>query len=195
METYLISDSHYGHANICKFLREDGTKLRPWDTPEEMDAFMVERWNSVVKPGDVVYHLGDVAMNRRHIQTMGLLNGSKRLILGNHDIFDHSDYAPYFKRLHGSLKLDDLLLSHIPVHRDSVAKWTSCCVHGHIHASEVMQRNSQGNISIDPLYFNVCVEQIDYQPMPLYLVKEHIASRKKLNAETHNASNIAIDLI
>lgn len=179
METYLISDSHFGHANICKFLREDGTKLRPWDDPDEMDVVMVERWNSVVKPGDVVYHLGDVAMNRRHIKTMGLLNGSKRLILGNHDIFDHSDYTPYFKRLHGSYKLDDLLLTHIPVHRDSVARWSSCCVHGHLHDKEVM-KVIDGTSVPDPLYINVCVEHTDYRPIALYEVKERISARKQL---------------
>lgn len=182
METYLISDSHYGHANICKFLREDGTKVRPWDDPDEMDAVMVERWNSVVKPGDVVYHLGDVAMNRRHIKTMGLLNGSKRLILGNHDIFDHSDYTPYFKRLHGSYKLDDLLLTHIPVHRDSVARWSLGNVHGHIHEKNIA----------DPLYFNVSVENIDYTPMPLYLVKERLIAQQALHQQ---ATNIVLDLI
>jgi calcineurin-like phosphoesterase family protein len=182
METYLVSDTHFGHENICKFLREDGTKLRPWDNIEEMDAFMVERWNSVVKPTDVVYHLGDVAMNRRHIKTMALLNGDKRLILGNHDIFDHSDYTPYFKRLHGSLKLDDLLLTHIPVHRDSVAKWSLANVHGHIHA----------HVIADPLYFNVSVENIEYTPMPLYQVKERIRAQQ---AQYQQATDIVLDLI
>lgn len=191
METYLISDSHFGHANICKFLREDGTKLRPWDDVDEMDSFMVERWNSVVKANDVVYHLGDVAMNRRHLKTMALLNGDKRLILGNHDIFDHTDYTPYFKRLHGSHKLDDLLLTHIPVHRDSVARWTSCCVHGHLHYKEVM-KVIYGTSVPDPLYFNVSVENIDYTPMPLYLLKEKIRANQAIYQQV---TNIVLDLI
>lgn len=30
---WLVSDTHFGHAGVCRFLREDGTKLRPWDDP------------------------------------------------------------------------------------------------------------------------------------------------------------------
>jgi len=42
---FLTSDTHFGHAGVCRFLREDGTKLRPWDNPDEMDEEMVKRWN------------------------------------------------------------------------------------------------------------------------------------------------------
>jgi calcineurin-like phosphoesterase family protein len=36
---YLVSDTHFGHAN-------DGvTKLRPWDNPEEMDEFMIAEYD------------------------------------------------------------------------------------------------------------------------------------------------------
>ena len=54
---FLVSDTHLGHAGVCKFLRDDGTKLRPWDAPEEMDEEMVKRWNETVRPKDKVYHL------------------------------------------------------------------------------------------------------------------------------------------
>jgi len=43
---FLVSDTHFGHAGVCRFLRDDGTKLRPWDNPEEMDEEMVKRWNN-----------------------------------------------------------------------------------------------------------------------------------------------------
>ena len=61
--TWLISDPHFGHANICRFLNDDGSKLRPWDTPEEMDEVLVSNWNSVVRPKDRVYCLGDVVLS------------------------------------------------------------------------------------------------------------------------------------
>jgi len=182
METYITSDSHFGHANICNFLREDGTKLRPWINPDDMDDFMVSQWNSVVKPTDQVIHLGDVVMNRRCLTTLDKLNGKKILILGNHDIFDHSDYLKYFKRLHGSMKLDNLLLTHIPVHTDSIARWALANAHGHIHEKVIS----------DAKYINLCVEQTDYRPLALYEVKERAV---KAQAAQQLAATLALDTI
>ena len=165
---FIVSDCHFGHSNICKFLREDGTKLRPWDNSDEMDEVLVQNWNSVVKPNDTVYNLGDVVMNRRCLPILNRLNGSVRLILGNHDIFDHTDYVKYFKRLHGSMKIDNLLLSHIPLHPDSVPHWAMANVHGHIHAQDIN----------DPRYFNVSVENIDYTPVSLEELKLKIKEKQ-----------------
>jgi len=44
---FLVSDTHFGHLGVCKFMRSDGvTKLRPWDSAEDMDEAMVKAWNS-----------------------------------------------------------------------------------------------------------------------------------------------------
>lgn len=167
-DIWFVSDTHFGHAGVCRFLREDGTPLRPWDDPAAMDEEMVEKWNAVVRPKDKVYHLGDVVINRRCLSILSRLNGDKRLILGNHDIFDHSDYLPYFKRLHGSLKVDSLVLTHIPIHPGSVSHWTTCNVHGHIHAQDIPDGN----------YFNVSVEMIDYAPISMDELKKRIEAKK-----------------
>ena len=92
---FLTADTHFSHAGVCKFLRHDGTKLRPWDNPEEMDEFMVERWNKVVRPNDKVYHLGDVVIARKALAILDRLNGDKVLIKGNHDIFKITDYLKH----------------------------------------------------------------------------------------------------
>ena len=36
-DIWVTSDLHFGHVGICKFLKDDGTKVRPWDSYEEMD--------------------------------------------------------------------------------------------------------------------------------------------------------------
>ena len=55
---FLVSDTHFGHTGVCRFMRSDGvTKLRPFDNPDEMDEFMVKAWNDRVGPKDKVYHL------------------------------------------------------------------------------------------------------------------------------------------
>lgn len=183
MEIYITSDHHFGHANICKFNRRDGSKLRPWVNHEDMDAEMIERWNSIVKPQDKVIHCGDVVINRRFLHIYSALNGNKKLVLGNHDIFDHTDYLKYFKSLHGSLKLDNLLLSHIPLHPLSIPQWCQANVHGHVHADSLD----------DAKYYNACVEVTDYQPQPLYLVKENIMRAQQNQQE--NAQNIVLDIV
>ncbi len=79
---FLYSDPHFGHQGVCRFLRADGTKLRPWDTAEEMDEHLVKVYNERVKPNDKIYFLGDVVINRKALKTLARLNGDKVLIRG-----------------------------------------------------------------------------------------------------------------
>lgn len=164
--TFLVSDTHFGHANICRFTRDDGSKLRPWENPEEMDEEMVTRWNSVVNKKDRVYHLGDVVINRKCLSILHRLNGRKVLIKGNHDIFDLKDYLPFFDDIRGYHVLNGLILSHIPIHPESLARF-GANVHGHLHYRRVMKKDTFGNELIDPMYYNVSVECIDYTPISI----------------------------
>ena len=78
---FLVSDTHFGHAGVCRFTRNDGvTKLRPWDDPSEMDEHLVKVYNERVKPNDKIYFLGDVVINRKALSTLARLNGDKVLI-------------------------------------------------------------------------------------------------------------------
>ena len=164
---FLVSDTHFGHAGVCRFLRNDGTKLRPWDDPEEMDEFMVKAWNERVKPNDKVYHLGDVVINRKALKTLARLNGDKVLIRGNHDIFRDDDYREYFRELRAYHVMNGMILSHIPVHPESLGRF-GVNIHGHLHHRRVMQDFGKLNglpEVIDYRYHCVCVEQTDYAPI------------------------------
>ena len=120
---FLTSDTHIGHAGVCRFLRDDGvTKLRPWDNPEEMDEEMVKRWNETVKPNDKVYHLGDVVINRKALNLLYRLNGDKVLIRGNHDIFRDEEYREHFRELRAYHIMNGMILSHIPIHTESLGR-------------------------------------------------------------------------
>lgn len=81
MTVYFTSDQHWGHANIIKFCK------RPFESVEEMDREMVERWNAVVDHNDTVYHLGDWTLGNfadfGHVFKQ--LKGHVYTILGGHD--------------------------------------------------------------------------------------------------------------
>lgn len=157
---YLVSDTHFGHAGVCRFLRNDGvTKLRPWDNPEDMDEFMIRAWNETVRPNDKVYHLGDVVINRRALATLARLNGDKVLIRGNHDIFRDDEYRKYFRELRAYHVMNGMILSHIPIHEESLGRFGTN-IHGHLHANRVMKDGA-----VDVRYHCVCVEQTDFAPV------------------------------
>lgn len=182
---FLVSDTHFGHAGVCKFMRDDGvTKLRPWDNTEEMDEEMVKRWNETVKPTDKVYHLGDVVINRKALNILYRLNGDKVLIKGNHDIFRLEDYTPHFRDIRGYHVMNNLILSHIPVHADSKGRFDGN-IHGHLHYHRVRSNFVEGKYtggSIDPWYHCVCVEQTDYRPILFEDVLSRIKEEAKMRA-------------
>ena len=170
---FLVSDTHFGHSGVCRFMRNDGvTKLRPFDNPDEMDEFMVEAWNKKVKPTDKVYHLGDVVINRKALKIMHRLNGDKVLIRGNHDIFRDTDYREYFRELRSYHVMSGMILSHIPLHTASLGRFGTN-IHGHTHANRVMKPRGfdvkTGEIlysnEVDVRYHCVCVEQTDWAPI------------------------------
>lgn len=168
-ETYIISDTHLGHANSLMFLKKDGSKLRDFASVEEMDEHMIHCWNSVVRPEDKVIHLGDVVINKRHLKTLSRLNGHKKLIMGNHDIFDLKYYSEYFYDIKAYRVFDKHVFSHIPVHTGSIERWQGN-IHGHLHDGVVMSQYGHP----DPRYLCMSVEQkhVAYTPVPWYRVKE-----------------------
>jgi calcineurin-like phosphoesterase family protein len=165
---FLVSDTHFGHSGVCRFTRNDGvTKLRPWDDADEMDEAMIKAWNERVRPTDKVYHLGDVVINRKALKTLSRLNGDKVLIRGNHDIFRDDEYRMYFRELRAYHVMNGMILSHIPIHTDSLGRF-GVNIHGHLHANRVMLPGFNGKITdiVDTRYHCVCVEQTpDFAPI------------------------------
>ena len=78
-EIWFTSDTHFYHEQDFLY------KPRGFQNTEEMNEAIIERWNSVVKEGDTVYHLGDVVMGHYDANILCRLNGLIRFIRGNHD--------------------------------------------------------------------------------------------------------------
>ena len=84
MKDFFTSDPHFYHTNIIKHCN------RPFANAEEMNAELIKRWNSKVKPGDRIFVMGDLFFGpvRSREQVEGILkqlNGNIVLIKGNHD--------------------------------------------------------------------------------------------------------------
>jgi calcineurin-like phosphoesterase family protein len=165
---FFISDPHFGHANILTFLREDGSLLRAFSSSQEMDQHIIDRWNSVVRPQDHVYCLGDVAMKKSCIETVARCNGHKRLVRGNHDIYPTKEYLKYFDEIYGVRVLDGIIFTHIPIHPESLGRFKAN-VHGHTHGSPPGKFGER--------YINVSVEALDdYTPVSLEDLKKRLSS-------------------
>lgn len=146
---FFIGDSHFGHSNILKF----ESFYRPFNDLEEMHETLIERWNSVVKKGDTVYHLGDFAFGNQNLRIAERLNGDKRLILGNHDTAPSLAYCKHFTKLYGVHSVHGYILTHVPVANQKHRFKGN--IHGHLH-SKLMD---------DPWYFNVSTEQLNHCPI------------------------------
>lgn len=78
---FFTSDHHFSHQNIIRYC------ARPFSNAEEMDAEMMRIWNEVVAPSDEVFYLGDFSLSAQAVRTIApKLNGTKHLIMGNHDL-------------------------------------------------------------------------------------------------------------
>lgn len=158
-DIWLISDTHFFHHNIIRYSN------RPFDSVEEMNEHMIDKWNSVVKPGDKVYHLGDVWMgpseHDKRARLWSRLKGRKRLIVGNHDDIPYMSSGGFFDQVYMWRVFTDfnVLLTHVPIHESSIHERIVVAggmnVHGHTH--------EQG--SPEGPYKSVCVEMINYTPI------------------------------
>lgn len=161
---FFCSDHHFGHSKLYDtFKREDGRFLRyEFASADEGDEAMVERHNNVVRDEDRVYFLGDVVFHKKHLPILSRMRGRKVLVKGNHDLLEAKDYLQYFDDIRGVHQFKGVVITHIPIHPDSLGRW-GFNVHGHLHANKLN----------DPRYFNVSMEQINYTPISLEEVKLH----------------------
>ncbi len=171
-EVFFISDTHFGHRGIISF--ESTKPFRPFESIEEHDAELVRRWNATVCPKDIVWHLGDFCFGARNIPIAGELNGSKRLIMGNHDIYAADNYLKYFDKIFGCCEYKGMILSHVPVHESQMDRWYMN-VHGHLHTKLVLKQDG----TPDSRYFNASCEQINLTPVPLDEIHNYWAENRK----------------
>lgn len=175
MNTWLTSDTHFLQEAILDFI-DSSTKelLRPgFDSIEHHDEYIIEMWNSVIAPNDTVYHLGDVCYipeQHNYPQIHNRLNGTKHLIVGNHDdIRYHANLDWVSVNMWVELHEENILLTHTPQDQFALLRgkpgasfkdWQPSYrlnVHGHIHQNP------------EPTHRHrcVCLEHTEYKPVNL----------------------------
>lgn len=96
---FFTADQHFGHANIIKYCQRINPETGElFETVDEMDAFQINAWNSVVGPTDTVYCVGDLTKDSNPKSYLRKLNGKVILIRGNHD----------YRRVHNLVKTKEL---------------------------------------------------------------------------------------
>lgn len=76
MDIWVISDTHFGHDRLVELAGR----------PADFTARIVTNWKRLVKPADLVLHLGDVAFETEGLTALiASLPGRKIVVRGNHD--------------------------------------------------------------------------------------------------------------
>jgi calcineurin-like phosphoesterase family protein len=129
---FFTADTHFGHGNIIKYC------TRPFRSYEEMDEAMIARCNEVVRAGDVLYHLGDVAWSSYDLNKyFGRLNTKNiHLIYGNHDREQQTKHPhirsyAHYKDIH--IDKIGVRLCHYPIQSWRGRSKGSFHLHGHCH--------------------------------------------------------------
>jgi len=158
---FFTSDLHFGHENLRTFRNEVHGKS--FSDVSDVDQWLLANWNSRVRHRDLVWVLGDVAWSKSDLEWLALCNGRKRLVMGNHDAegrgISIDDYLPYFESIHGCIKKYGVVMTHVPIHVESLEFRWAHNVHGHIHHKEQ-------NIK-DTRYINVNVDVREGMPISL----------------------------
>lgn len=189
---YIISDTHFSHANIIKYCD------RPYNNISEMNQDIIDKWNSTVSPDDIVFHLGDVGFGlvEQLKPLVESLNGHKILLRGNHDMkrgtnsWGNIGFEYTYKKGHISLadlniltkemfdqkfinfsdwEDNEIFFSHSPFQCEN----NILNIHGHIH-----------NVPLDTTLHNpkthicVSIEMIDYQPIALDVLLNKAEQKK-----------------
>lgn len=145
MTYFFTSDTHFGHANVIKYSK------RPYANVDEMNEALIANWNALVKPNDIIWHLGDFAfLTMPKLEAILVrLNGRKNLVFGNHDKALRKDkriLSTYFERAvekayikvpcpGANNELQDIVLNHFPELTWDKKHRGAFMLHGHCHGT------------------------------------------------------------
>jgi len=151
---WITSDHHFNHEKIIEYCD------RPFDNTSDMNEYMIAKWNSVVRPDDMVLHLGDFALQMNEEEVTALvskLHGNIILVRGNHDRFGVEKFkrCGFVDIVKKKIEFKNFILTHRPIPVGDLNGKIN--IHGHVHNSLA------DDYSIN--HINVSVEMWDYTPI------------------------------
>lgn len=177
MVDFFTADTHFGHARIIPYSK------RPFRNVAEMDEGILDGINSLVKPSDTLYHLGDFALPRKNIAQYREKIRCRNviLILGNHDPQTksgqpHNKYN-IFSNVFTMLRIrpvihksrHSIILCHYALRTWNGSNRGSWNFFGHSHGKLA----DNGSMSLD-----VGVDQHNYYPLSLPTIVDILDTRK-----------------
>ncbi len=131
-EVWFTADTHFGHGRIIEYCN------RPFKSHEEMDEIIIQRFAEVIKPGDRLYHLGDVSWSSFNLNKFFSRINTKEvhLIWGNHDkekrtVHPYIRSYSYLKSIH--IDKASLMLCHYPMRSWASRGRGGFQLYGHVH--------------------------------------------------------------
>lgn len=166
-----------------------------------MNVSMEAAWNRVVAEDDLVYYLGDFAMNVSSVPFLvSRLNGTKILIPGNHDkCWQKKDASNRwvrhyleagFQSVEQSMRLEiagqSVLLNHLPYRNEANPEQRyfqhrpvddgGWLIHGHVH----------NRWKVSGRQINVSVEMWNFEPVSLDCIAEIIKAGPTTRSEDNS---------
>ncbi len=169
MKTYLISDTHLNHDRI-----------KTWcDRPDDFTERIDKNVRDVVKPEDLLLHLGDIGIGKPdgYIAIINLWPCRKVLVRGNHDQKSCQWYMDNgFDFACDGMIYRGTWLTHHPA--NALPEGTNLNIHGHLHnvwhgfhkndpesqKSDFVQAAENGHLTF-PWQRLFAIEYTDYKPV------------------------------
>lgn len=161
MRIYFTADWHNLHYNILRYCG------RPFKNEYEQQQCLLNNHNSIVKPGDTVYYLGDIAMTEAGaIAALNKMNGRKIFILGNHDFRFRKIIKQYCDEVYN---LHDIRIGQQKITLCHYAMRVWNCSH---HGAWQLYAHSHGELPPIGLQYDVGVDNNNFKPVSFEEINE-----------------------
>lgn len=161
---YMIGDLHFGDKSILKLERTQ------FKTVEEMNMFLIQKWNSVVTDADTVFVNGDLFgyCGADYIEdVIQQLKGKIVLIVGNHDV----DLVDAYRKAgievitYPILYNGYYIVSHEPLFVCETSPYIN--IYAHVHSNPSYKDVSCRSMCIS-------ADRINYTPIPFSEIRNKI---------------------